>query len=705
MRPTKLAELQKKFPGWTVVVPKRSKFKLTDPTGKHSFKVLKAAAAFRDEGVLPVKGKKGEGAATPGKPDPAAAQSPPGAKTPGGGGAAAATTASSSAPSTPAEITQTFANALIARADAVAVAEARTQELAAKFPGFSVELNWTDSSFRLIDGSGTYAFPTTELAAAFVATGAADRATVGTAASGAWREQARGTRAPLTAAEREDLPRARDKLDTVKREREENVLRQFPEGWTALANKNGSYRISDPTGHHTFKTAKEARIFLETGVPPRKLTKKELAKLEAERKREEKKAAIEAKKQAKVDEAQNEAVTRMSQDFPDDWLIEKTAKGNWKFTEPSDMMRVFKTVKDAKAFLESGGTIVPKSRAEQAADAKANAERKEQDAKAVEIQAKFPAGWEVTSSSSKRSFNFMEPTGTFIFRTQKDANAYLNNQELPAKSKMRRGPNAPDNGDKDDWCDDSSVASHATADPSTPRRNLVRAKPPSSFPDPAVAFQHPLLMSTALEAYTCAEAFLVDMSRMFYNCSQYHTSNSKGKVRSWQDFISFVAHCRDFFETLWLEFVLPSAPVDAASSPSAAFAAELDFKKRNVLRGQRLAALAEVKLSKELNVKIADAVRDFAQTPIVAPESKAAFLALVARLEAAEDGKWGTFGSVVQDLNDVVQKQYSLQNGVQSILGTLSATLYEFVTRGELTSCSYCTPLEVVWARENGKRP
>ena len=73
--------------------------------------------------------------------------------------------------------------------------------------------------------------------------------------------------------------------------------------------KNGSYSINDPDNLHTFKTVKDAKAFLNFGTPPpAKLSKKEQAKADAERRKEEKAMAKQAKEEA-AGEARNNQVS------------------------------------------------------------------------------------------------------------------------------------------------------------------------------------------------------------------------------------------------------------------------------------------------------------------------------------------------------------------------------------------------------------
>lgn len=94
--------------------------------------------------------------------------------------------------------------------------------------------------------------------------------------------------------------------------------------------------------------------------------------------------------------------------------------------------------------------------------------------------------------------------------------------------------------------------------------------------------------------YKTREEVQIDMYRMFHNCVQYYSRRSRAGID--QDWITRVSHYREYFECLWLEFMVPISPPLGASA-AGAFATELDFRQREVLRSARLSAIANVQVS------------------------------------------------------------------------------------------------------------
>jgi hypothetical protein len=744
------AKLSSMFPpDWAVKATSKGKFTITDPSGEHKFKAIKAAKTYLETGNLP----ESKPAVSPAK-------------------AASKYSASSSAASL--TIQQIMAKSHTIRTHSQ-TEEATRESIAAQFPAattLTVEFNRNDGSSLIVDESKHLGFMSLQEASDFyndnIKSNNSDLSL-----HAAWRAAATRSIDTLTLAEVEAIEEYESKTASSKKNREQNVLAQFPEGWTAHAKSNGSYTIRDPENLYTFKTVKDARNFIDNGVaPPAKLTKKEQAKADAA-KRAAEKAKAKADAAAAAEEARGkELVDEMKAQFPDDWVIERSVKGHWKFTEPSEAKSTFKTIKDAKNFLENG--VLPLSKSELAAIAAAEAEKTANDAKALELAADFPPTWTITVPK-KGIFKFQEPAGVHIFRSLKDAKIFLETGVVSNKRNTLKGPNAVSSGD------DSTVNSllSSTSDPLSrpPRKAPTRSKPPSTIPDSAVVFADPFSLAAVTEAYkfmerdvplsdadytslnalmldlckspavenfiedvleptegvilewskfvnqrvnlsqVCRklrskeyktkEQFQVDMYRMFYNCTKYHTTNTSRQT--WQDLISMVKHCRNFFDALWLEHMVPPSPLIIGSSPAAAFASEFDFKKRDALRSKRVVALNDVKVSKVSCGKFAEQIRDLLSgTEAIDAGAKKLLEALVLKYDAlrkADAKARPTFGDVVNDSTSITKEQYSLYDVVQSILGRLSAPIFEFVSRGDATSSCWAVPFKVVWARENAKKP
>jgi hypothetical protein len=200
--------------------------------------------------------------------------------------------------------------------------------------------------------------------------------------------------------------------------------------------------------------------------------------------------------------------------------------------------------------------------------------------------------------------------------------------------------------------------------------------------------------------YRTREQFQVDMHRLFYNCSRYHTEKQNNVNHSY--FLALITHCREYFVALWLEHMAtPQLPADV--SPAAAFAAQLDFKRRDLLRTICWQTIDGVTVSKALCGQFVERLKDLLR---LNPESKPSLDALVQKYEGLRRSEVRpNFGVLVDDANAAIQQHPYLGNTIHSILGILSAPVFEFVTSGEDSSCIWATPLAVVWVRYNTTKP
>ena len=93
----------------------------------------------------------------------------------------------------------------------------------------------------------------------------------------------------------------------------------------------------------------------------------------------------------------------------------------------------------------------------------------------------------------------------------------------------------------------------------------------------------------------------------------------------------------------------------------------------------------------------------------VTPPSRALLEALVTKYslqrDAHQTAERSLFGDVSSALNAITLQQFSLFDAICSVLGKISAPVFEFVTRGETHSVNWAVPIAVVWARENSKKP
>ena len=229
----------------------------------------------------------------------------------------------------------------------------------------------------------------------------------------------------------------------------------------------------------------------------------------------------------------------------------------------------------------------------------------------------------------------------------------------------------------------------------------------------------------------------VDVWRIFSNCVKYHTHplTRDGAIPS---FISIASHLRDYFNALWLEYMIPSEIPKADGNDKDAVMTSLQNAevKRLKFRGERRNSVASVVLTSKLIEKACNTMIKFVQmegrvddldedsivpSPDDAMESRAvngvftAIVGMATRLrEIAHSDYEYTVESLTADLkrcygDEVFEGfpwlQIKFAKRLERMLGKLVVPVNEVSCRGVNQSSVWGCMAAAIWARENTKKP
>jgi len=229
----------------------------------------------------------------------------------------------------------------------------------------------------------------------------------------------------------------------------------------------------------------------------------------------------------------------------------------------------------------------------------------------------------------------------------------------------------------------------------------------------------------------------VDVWRIFSNCVKYHTHplTRDGAIPS---FISIASHLRDYFNALWLEYMIPSEIPKTEGNEKDAVMASLQNAevKRLKFRGERKNSVASVVLTSKLIEKACNTMIKFVQmegrvddldkdsivpSPDDAMESRAvngvftAIVGMATRLrEIANSDYEYTVESLTADLkrcygDEVFEGfpwlQIKFAKRLERMLGKLVVPVNEVSCRGVNQSSVWGCMAAAIWARENTKKP
>lgn len=238
--------------------------------------------------------------------------------------------------------------------------------------------------------------------------------------------------------------------------------------------------------------------------------------------------------------------------------------------------------------------------------------------------------------------------------------------------------------------------------------------------------------------YTDTRQVCVDIWRIFANCVKYHTHpiTREGAIPS---FISIASHLREYFNALWLEYMIPSEIIKSEgkgkkdSCETALLNAEV---KRIKVRSERQNSIATVVLSTKLIEKTSDAMLRFVasegrvdaldKAPIWDDANDevemraingvfSALTSMASRLREIAHGEYEyTVESLTSDLkrcygDEVFEGMPSLKvkfaKRIDRMLGKLTTPVSEVSCRGINQSSVWGCMAAAIWARENTKKP
>jgi len=238
--------------------------------------------------------------------------------------------------------------------------------------------------------------------------------------------------------------------------------------------------------------------------------------------------------------------------------------------------------------------------------------------------------------------------------------------------------------------------------------------------------------------YTNTRQVCVDVWRIFANCVKYHTHpiTREGAIPS---FISIASHLREYFNALWLEYMIPSEipKLEEKAKSDSFHTALLNAEvKRIKTRSERQNSMASVVLSSKLIEKTSDAMSKFVEaegrvdaldkSPICENADDevemqavngvfSAIACMATRLREIAHGEYEyTAESLTTDLkrcygDEIFEGMPSLKvkfaKRLDRMLGKLIAPVNEVSCRGINQSSVWGCMAAAIWARENTKKP
>lgn len=230
----------------------------------------------------------------------------------------------------------------------------------------------------------------------------------------------------------------------------------------------------------------------------------------------------------------------------------------------------------------------------------------------------------------------------------------------------------------------------------------------------------------------------MDMWRIFANCVKYHThpSNKENAVPA---FISIALHLREYFNSLWQEYMMPSDPPAAfpsnAKNRGPALLALSVFQKRASDRVKRIASTSTTILSSRCLVKTATALDSFVTNGGIVDrldseplfkldnqETHGDFEVLADNLRQLRkrlvDIAQSEHEYTVEEFERDVKRCYNVDlfddlpavkrtvgNRLDRLMGKLLVPIYETSCRGVNQSSIWGCMAAAIWARESSKKP
>lgn len=235
--------------------------------------------------------------------------------------------------------------------------------------------------------------------------------------------------------------------------------------------------------------------------------------------------------------------------------------------------------------------------------------------------------------------------------------------------------------------------------------------------------------------YQNTRQICVDVWRIFTNCVKYHTHpiTREGAIPS---FVSIANHLREYFNALWLEYMIPSEIAVGNSKKAVEHALKNAEDKRTQFRRERIETISTTVLSDRLLLKIADEIDAFVKSNgkvdalDMLPISSLSDDDASAEAIRACDNALTSLSRKLRELvgTDVDYTVLTLHHDISCcygddvfeglpwlkikfekrltrLLGKLLAPLNEISCRGVNQSSVWGCMAAVIWARENMKKP
>eukprot|EP00979_Chaetoceros_neogracilis_P011913 scaffold3045_cov271-Chaetoceros_neogracile.AAC.8 len=237
--------------------------------------------------------------------------------------------------------------------------------------------------------------------------------------------------------------------------------------------------------------------------------------------------------------------------------------------------------------------------------------------------------------------------------------------------------------------------------------------------------------------YANTRQVCVDVWRIFSNCVKYHTHplTREGAIPS---FISIASHLREYFNALWLEYMIPSEIPKVEGKDKDAIMSALQNAEVNRIksRGERKNSAASVVLTSKLIEKTCSSMLDFVRmegrVDDLDKNSIAAFTSDAIATRAV-DGVFTAISGMAMRLREIAHSEYEytvetftsdlkrcygdevfeglswlkvkFAKRIERMLGKLVVPINEVSSRGVNQSSVWGCMAAAIWARENTKKP
>ncbi|GMH48003.1 hypothetical protein TrVE_jg9882 [Triparma verrucosa] len=461
--------------------------------------------------------------------------------------------------------------------------------------------------------------------------------------------------------------------------------KQFPNGWLVEAKGKSGYKITSPPPTYTFTTIKDAKAYLTTGVPPVKKPRKKKGDPSPDSTSTSTSTSASASSPTSAEDKASDKAELVKKQFPEGWKVTVSGKSQYLITSPTN--HTFNSISDAKAFLSTGALPSPSSSSSSSSPK-------------LVISPDLRAGKTLADI-------YADPLSMTACLTAYQANvkptitpALLSGMEAMMKILC-------ENHLSESFAEDLLHAEGDVAD--TYRQDIV-------FP---VNLQE-ICRNIHDKKYKKTTELKIQVYRVFANSLKLQ--NSLGSPPS---FRAISNHLRAYFNTLYMEFVMPSeTPALVKQSRPAAYeknlATQLHFTRRDISRKIRLTTIAETNMSQIAAQDLAKRIKAMAangakvddlDTPLppflsTEKQSLEALATQIENITKLPDQEKPKIKTIVQWIDSVKAQHRSLTDRLSRALGMLSATVYEFVTRGiDNCSCIWAIPMKSIWARQNMKEP